>query len=214
MAAVEKSDFPHLAELQPHFQDPTRKRLEIFNYLALRGRDENTKQFVNQLFIHVALRLKKPDGTPFAPNTVTTMMRTLFAFLRQEGSPWEMKDFQKWPGSFIDVVDQAWKQHLETDAHFGVRGRKEFTQEDYLAIVQFITGLDPDRRREFLLNIVFFCTGIQFGLRGRDEHRGLVLDDIVFGVYPWTSAPALANKEYVMIKGQLLAKANQVTMCK
>lgn len=210
---VEKSTMPHLAESVVHHTDPTVNRPAIFNLLVQQGRSLSMKKFMNQLLIYVALSLKSSDGVPHAPSTVATSMRALFSCLKKEECPWVFDDFKGWEGAMQDVVDKAWEVYLSRDGDFGKKTRKEFTADDHAKMCLFIKKLTKEQRMEWIQNIVQFCLGTQFGLRGNKEHRDLRLKEIVFGVYPLNAGAGLAGKPYVEITGTLVSKTNKVTMC-
>ena len=110
--------------MEPHYQDPTVQRPAIFNFLARQGRNLNTKRFLNQLLVHVALSLKDESGKPHAPVTVAVNMRTLFAEFKRQELPWKMEDFKGWEGAFCDVVDQVFNEYLKQDDTYGVKSTK------------------------------------------------------------------------------------------
>ena len=142
MEAIEKSSLPHLQDVVPHHEDPTKERPAVFNFLATSGRNENAKQCLNGLPICAALNLKNDNNVPFAPCTVSSNLRTLFAELKRQGINWNLTDFQKWPGSVIDVIDQSWKQHLQEDETLGKAKKEPFAVDDCKKIVSFchVTG--------------------------------------------------------------------------
>ena len=121
-SAVEESEPPELADIEPHHQDPSKSRPAIFNCLAHQGKSQNTKKFLNQLLIHVALNMKNVNGSPHAPATVATGLRTLFADFGRQGLSWKMDDFQKWEGAVIDAINSTWEECLRHDCSFGVKG--------------------------------------------------------------------------------------------
>ena len=199
--------------MEPHYQDPTVQRPAIFNFLARQGRNLNTKRFLNQLLVHVALSLKDDSGKPHAPVTVAVNMRTLFAEFKRQELPWKMEDFKGWEGAFCDVVDQVFNEYLKRDDTYGVKKRKEFTDDDHAKITLFIAGLaSANERLPWLRHIANFCLGTQFGFRGRSEHRDLKIKDISFGVYPLTATKELQGKPYVQIGGKMLSKANKLSL--
>ena len=196
-----------------HNHDPTTERPKIFNWLAEQPRDNlNAKKFSNQLLVCVALKLKNPDGSPHEPSTVAARIRALFAELAKQGAPWQQKDFAKWDGAFVDVVNQAFEACLKKDNEFGKKHRKEFAQEDCDKIASFVRGLGPDGRIEHSLHILQFSLGTQFGLRGRNEHRDMRFDDFRFGHCSLSAGNNLAGRECVEINGAVLSKTNKLAI--
>ena len=214
LETVRKSTCSHLAEIEPHFQDPTVDRPSIFNYLQQQGHNENTKKYLNQLLINVVLKMKHGNGAPYDPKTVAVKMHTLFAKFSKQKVPFKLDNFSGFPGAMQDVIDQIWKSFCENDGEFGRRKKEAFLFVDYEKIVAFISNLSAEHHSQWILEITHFALGVQLGLRGRQEHRDLQWSEIVFDRYPDMSHSDLAGKEYVMIRGELLSKTNQVTFSK
>ena len=214
MDAVENSPIGHLADNVPHHQDPSKERPGIFNFLVQQGRNENAKQFLNQILLRVALQLKSPDDVPYQPVTVCMLMRTLFGEFTRQGLSWKMQDFKGWEGAFQDVIDAAWAEHMKKDSEFGKKHKKEFTQEDKDLVDAFINTLSDEGRKDWLNHIAHYNLGCSYGLRGRDEHANLDISDFVFGVYPANFPGGLGGSEYIRLKDEILTKTNHLTMCK
>ena len=113
-----------MAEIEPHFQDPSVDRLSIFNYLQQQGHNENTKKYLNQVLINVVLKMKHGNGAPYDPKTVAVKMRTLFAEFSKQRVPFKLDNFSGFPGAMQDVVDQIWKSFCENDSEFGRQKKK------------------------------------------------------------------------------------------
>lgn len=213
MDAVRSTEYAHLANAVPHYQDPSVMRPAIFNYLCRQGKNETTKKFLNALLINVMLKMKHPNDRPYQPSTIATNFRSLFSSFEKQNIPYKLSDFKNWPGALIDVMNQTWQRHQEQDCSFGVTKKEEFTEQDYEAIVKFISGLSANGRRKLRREIVNFSLGVHFGLRGRQEHRDLKLSEISFGRYSSTALAGLAGLPYVQIggKGPMLSKSNRLT---
>ena len=110
------------------------------------------------------------------------------------------------------TLQKTWDQHRNNDPSYGMKVRKEFTEDDYTKINLYISRLTPEQRVPLLRNIVFFLMGVQFGMRGRKEHRQLRISDISFHRYPLTAGAGLAGQECVENSGGMLSKHHQLTM--
>ena len=97
---------------------------------------------------------------------------------------------------------------------FGLKAQKEFAEDDHAMILVFIESLTPEQRVPLLRHIVFFTMECQFGLRGREEHRDMMINDISFNVHPMTAGAGLAGKPHVQIGGGMLSKSHQMTVGK
>ena len=119
------SDFPDLAESVPRSDDPTEERPKIFNFLVAQGRNVNTKKFLNQLLIRVALNMKDEFRNPHQPVTISGNVRALFAMFKSHGVDWKVNDFKKWDGALVDVIEQTWNKHKNRQPEYGKKHRKE-----------------------------------------------------------------------------------------
>ena len=178
--------------------------------------DHQALRFMNKLLVNFFYLSKKADGSHVTASTWATRLKTLLSALkRNEGLCYSAGDFKGFPGSLYDVEAEYWAYLRRQDPSFSKSARGTYNTADYAAVEALVnspefraTAFSPEKNNHFMMALNH-AIGTTYALRGRQEHKDLLLSSFELGVYedghPW------AGKEYLALKDQsILSKTNRL----
>ena len=178
--------------------------------------DTNALKFFNKLLVNFFYSSKKADGTHITASSWSTRLKTLLSALkRNHGLCYSSGNFKGFPGSLYDVEAEYWDHLRRQDPSFSKSTRGTYTAADYAAVADLVNSPEfraeafSDEKNNHFMMALNHAIGTTFALRGRQEHKDLLLSSFKLGVYedshPW------AGKEYLALKDQaILSKTNKL----
>ena len=178
--------------------------------------DQIALRFMNKLLVNFFFASKKADGTHVSASTWSTRLKTLLSALkRYDGLCYVPSDFKGFSGSLYDVEAEYWAHLRREDPSFSKSTRGTYTSADNAAVEALVnspefraTAFSHEKNNHFMMALNH-AIGTTYALRGRQEHKDLLLSSFQLGVYedghPW------AGTEYLALKDQnMLSKTNRL----
>ena len=178
--------------------------------------DLQALRFMNKLLVNFFYLSKKADGSHVSASTWATRLKTLLSSLkRNQGLCYSAGDFKGFPGSLYDVEAEYWAHLRRQDPSFSKSTRGTYTAADYAAVEALVNSPDfratafSHEKNNYFMMAMNHAIGTTYALRGRQEHKDLLLSSFELGVYedshPW------AGQEFLALKDQsILSKTNRL----
>lgn len=131
---------------------------------------------LNILICRFFMDVRKKDGGPYEPSTLTSYQRSLQRYLNDKGSKLNILKDQEFSKS-REVLSSKKKQLVEESAKGNrPRAARELCEEEEDLL--FTSGEFGDQNPEALQITLWWLLSLQFGFRARDESRKLKWGDI------------------------------------
>lgn len=217
-AMYQNEDLRECAEFVPDPESRVGKEQPRF-VLFCRGKspsDMIALRFMNKLLVNLFYASKKADGTHITASTWSTRLKTLLSSLkRNEGLCYSASDFKGFPGSLFDVEAEYWAYLRRQDPMFSRNQRGTYTKAHFDLVEALVNSpafrkaAFSDAKNNHFMMALNHAVGSTYALRGRQEHKDLLIDSFELGVYepshPW------AGTEYLALKDQnILSKTNRL----